>query len=135
MKNLHTFEEFLNESSQFIAKDASQAVATLSIFMAAGTRIAPAVLRVQQSAVTIKGSIGAAGPTLDLLDAMQLSDLSEMSNPILSSEIFENVASIRKTYFRYPGKESFAVRDINLDINSGTINAIVGPSGAGKLQL
>ena len=122
-------------ASQFIAKDASHAVATLSIFMAAGTRIAPAVLRVQQSAVTIKGSIGAAGPTLDLLDAMQLSGSSETEVRIPNSEIFENIASIRKTYFRYPGKESFAVRDINLDIKSGTINAIVGPSGAGKTTL
>lgn len=122
-------------ASQFIAKDASHAVATLSIFMAAGTRIAPAVLRVQQSAVTIKGSIGAAGPTLDLLDAMQVSDLSETKDPFSNSEIFENVASIRGAYFKYPGKESFAVRDINLDINSGTINAIVGPSGAGKTTL
>ena len=122
-------------ASQFIAKDASHAVATLSIFMAAGTRIAPAVLRVQQSAVTIKGSIGAAGPTLDLLDAMQLSGSSGTKVLIPNSEIFENVASIRSTYFRYPGKESFAVRDINLDIKSGTINAIVGPSGAGKTTL
>jgi ABC-type multidrug transport system fused ATPase/permease subunit len=122
-------------ASQFIAKDASHAVATLSIFMAAGTRIAPAVLRVQQSAVTIKGSVGAAGPTLDLLDAMQLSGSSGTKVLIPNSEIFENVASIRNTYFRYPGKESFAVRDINLDIKSGTINAIVGPSGAGKTTL
>ena len=38
---------------QFALKDAYQAIATLTIFMAAGSRIAPAVLRVQQGAISI----------------------------------------------------------------------------------
>ena len=122
-------------ASQFIVKDANQAVATLSIFMVAGTRIAPAVLRVQQSAITIKGSIGAAGPTLDLLDAMQsiIPEIKHFSSD--PSEIFENTASIKNAYFKYPGKENFAICNVTLEIESGTINAVVGPSGAGKTTL
>ena len=50
---------------QFVRLDAVHAIASLSIFMAAGSRIAPAVLRIQQGAVQIKGSVGAATPTLN----------------------------------------------------------------------
>lgn len=52
---------------QFMINDASRAVAILSIFLAATTRIAPAVLRVQQGAVSMRGTIAAAQPTLELL--------------------------------------------------------------------
>ena len=45
---------------QFIIQDASHAIATLSVFLAAGTRIAPAALRLQQGAIQIKGSLGNA---------------------------------------------------------------------------
>jgi hypothetical protein len=38
---------------QFIAQDAVQAVATLAIFIAAGSRIAPALLRVQQNVIQV----------------------------------------------------------------------------------
>ena len=44
-------------AAQFILQDATHAVATLSIFLAAGTRIAPAVLRVQQGSITIRGAL------------------------------------------------------------------------------
>jgi hypothetical protein len=55
---------------QFVLQDATHAVATLSVFLAAGTRIAPAILRVQQGSIVIKGSLGSAGPTLDLIESL-----------------------------------------------------------------
>ena len=53
---------------QFVLQDTSQAVATLAIFLAAGTRIAPSVLRVQQGWLQIRGGLGAAGSTLNLIE-------------------------------------------------------------------
>ena len=55
---------------QFLLQDASHAVATLAIFLAAGTRIAPAVLRLQQGLITIKSGLGTAKPTLELIEAL-----------------------------------------------------------------
>jgi ATP-binding cassette subfamily C protein len=57
-------------SIQFLLQDASHAVATLSIFLAAGTRIAPAALRLQQGALTIKNAIGSASPTFKMIEGL-----------------------------------------------------------------
>jgi hypothetical protein len=53
---------------QFAFQDAVHAVAVLSVFLAASTRIAPAVLRVQQGALQIRGSLGSASPSLELIE-------------------------------------------------------------------
>ena len=57
----------LISAAQFSTQDAPRAVATLAVFMAAGSRIAPAVLRFQQGALQIRSSLGTASPTLDLI--------------------------------------------------------------------
>jgi ABC-type multidrug transport system fused ATPase/permease subunit len=62
---------------QFSLNDAAHAVAVLSVFMAASSRISPAILRLQQGAIAIKSSIGSAGPTLDLIE-----DLEALASPI-----------------------------------------------------
>jgi hypothetical protein len=56
---------------QFSVNDASRAIAVLSVFMAATTRISPAILRLQQSAIRIKTNIGSAAPTLDLIEELE----------------------------------------------------------------
>lgn len=122
---------------QFLLQDAAHAVATLSIFLAAGTRIAPAVLRVQQSALTIRSSSGAAGPALDLIDSMN--DLNVLDDALDYVEVehlgFVPEISIKNVSFTYPGKESAAIENISLFIPSGKFVAIVGSSGAGKTTL
>jgi ABC-type multidrug transport system fused ATPase/permease subunit len=52
---------------QFTLQDATHAVASLSVFLAAGTRIAPAVLRIQQGAVTIRYSLVYSLVTLGMI--------------------------------------------------------------------
>ena len=124
-------------SVQFLLQDAAHAVATLSIFLAAGTRIAPAVLRVQQSALTIRSSSGAAGPALDLIESMN--DLNELDEALDYVEVehlgFVPEIRIQNVSFTYPGKESAAISNISIFIPSGKFVAIVGSSGAGKTTL
>lgn len=122
---------------QFLTQDASHAVAVLAVFMAAGSRIAPAVLRLQQGAIQIKSSIGSAIPTLDLIDQL---DKYKYSQELVTECIFEYPGfnpsiEIRNLSFRYPESTSDTVKDVNLDIPSGSSIAFVGPSGAGKTTI
>lgn len=122
---------------QFVLQDASHAVATLAIFLAAGTRIAPSVLRVQQGSIQIRGGLGSAGPTLDLIETLGNSKLVENVDDTVDVIHKGFVASIEveNVSFSYPGKRHPAIRDVNLSIPIGASIAIVGPSGAGKTTI
>ncbi len=122
---------------QFATSNAAHAVAVLSIFLAATTRIAPAVLRIQNGAISLRGSIGAARPTLELIEQLGSVEETQNTDDVLrdSHEGFESSIQITDLSFTYPEKDLPAISNLNLRINPGTIVAIVGPSGAGKTTL
>jgi ATP-binding cassette, subfamily B, bacterial PglK len=53
----------------------------------------------------------------------------------ITHDKFEGKVKISNLEFKYPNNESFALKDINLEINSGEFVAVVGPSGGGKSTL
>lgn len=122
---------------QFLINDASRAIAILSIFMAAGSRIAPASLRIQQSAITIKTYLGVSQPTLDL--ARDLKDAHPHSQsqpkPDFTHSGFIPQVTIQNASFQYDNSTNFAVRNFNLDISPGHLVAIVGTTGSGKTTI
>lgn len=122
---------------QFILQDATHAVATLAVFLSAGTRIAPAVLRLQQGAVQIRANIGTAGPTLDLIEELGNAELVEdLTDKLdLTHEGFEPQVLLKNVTFSYPGGAQPALDSVSLNIEPGTVVSIVGPSGAGKTTL
>ncbi len=123
---------------QFAASDAAQAVATLSIFLAAGTRIAPAVLRMQQGGIQLKSALGSAGPTLDLigeLDQYPSIDDSFEAGPKFIYPGFTASIELRNVCYSYPDSPQRALDFVNLEISHGEFVAIVGSSGAGKSTL
>ena len=124
----------LISAAQFILQDATHAGATLAIFLAAGTRIAPAVLRLQQGSIQIRGSLGAAAPTLDLIDSLGNSLMIENVDDTVDIEHLGFVSEIlvSDVSLTYPGKSEPAISNINLSIPPGASVALVGPSGAGK---
>jgi len=124
-------------AAQFITQDATQAVATLAIFLAAGTRIAPAVLRIQQSSVLIQWSMGAAMPTLDLIEVLGNSRMIENIDDTLdtSHSGFTASVSLANVTLTYPNSYSPAVEDVTFEIVPGTSVAVVGTSGAGKTTI
>ena len=119
---------------QFITDDAVRAVATLSIFIAAGTRIAPALLRVQQNLIQVKNSLGTANPTLDLIDELINSPEQEFTEGEMefTHKGFVPGFAFKEVSFKYPGKEEHALSRIDIKIEPGTVLALVGPSGGGK---
>ena len=131
------FGAFIVSAIQFSTNTAPHAIAVLAIFLAASTRIGPAVLRVQSGLLAIKASIGTATPTLEMIESLgseesieKVSDAIQTEHPGFKAEIeLENVT------FSYPGKSDPAVSNVNLIIKPGSVVAIVGPSGAGKTTL
>jgi ABC-type multidrug transport system fused ATPase/permease subunit len=119
---------------QFMVADTAHAVAVLSIFLAASTRIGPAVLRIQQGAVVIKGSLGGAEITFGLIESLRKNaiDGSEIGSLEIQHDGFVPKAELRNISFKYPGVINFALDDLNLTLEAGKLYAVVGPSGAGK---
>jgi ABC-type multidrug transport system fused ATPase/permease subunit len=124
-------------ATQFMLHDASRAVGILSVFLAASTRIAPAVLRLQQGAIQIKGAQGSAAATFELIDSFESGkDLTLESRDLeIAHEGFAPTIELSDVQFSYGPSLPNAITEIDLAIDSGTIVAIVGPSGSGKTTL
>ena len=122
---------------QFSLKDAANAFATLSIFLVAATRLAPALLRVQQGTLLIRNSFGAAFSTINLIQtlnsvpSMQISE----SRQDFNYQDFNGDISIASVSLTYPGKQNPAISNITMNISAGEFVAVVGSSGAGKTTL
>jgi ATP-binding cassette subfamily C protein len=122
---------------QFLLSSALQSVATLTLFFAAISRIAPAIFRIQQNLLTIKNALGEVNPTLELIDSLQLSineSTSEKDIEVVptSHAGFTGNMKIKNMSFIYPSASDYAVKDVNTEFNAGKYVAVVGPSGAGK---
>lgn len=122
---------------QFIRQDAGNAIGTLTIFLAAGSRIAPAIMRVQQGALQVKSNLGVATPTLRLISELEQSKNSLLDPVVPNTFIgpFKGDVKLAKVSLTYPGAREKSLIDISISIPSGKFVAIVGPSGAGKTSL
>jgi ABC-type multidrug transport system fused ATPase/permease subunit len=122
---------------QFLLSNALRSVATLTLFFAAISRIAPAIFRIQQNLLTIKNALGGAKPTLDLINSLELSvnrtnndkeiEFAPTKHPGFIGEI-----KINNMSFKYPGATNYAVQGVSTEFKVGKYIAVVGPSGAGK---
>jgi ABC-type multidrug transport system fused ATPase/permease subunit len=124
-------------ATQFLFQDTSHAITTFAVFLAAGTRIAPAILRLQQGMITIKGGLASSLPTLDLIDEIGIDSMTaNVEKEIdLTHEGFSPEVVMKDVSFMYPGKGTPAIKETTLHIPVGAFVAVVGPSGAGKTTL
>jgi len=124
---------------QFSMKDAVHAVATLSVFMAAGSRIGPAVMRVQQGIIQIRSAIGVSEPGLELIDSFKQEEnlyaIVKKNPSKLEQETFQSSVEVARVSFKYPNSQKNILNDLSFNVNQGTFLAIAGSSGAGKTTL
>ena len=124
-------------ATQFLINDASHAAASLAVFLAAGTRVAPAVLRIQQGSIQIRNALGQAAPTLDLLGQLKGRPVLQPTEDLLDviHNGFRGVVKVSNLTLKYEDSEEVALFNINLEISEGTVCAVVGATGAGKTSL
>jgi ATP-binding cassette, subfamily B, bacterial PglK len=113
------------------------AVSSLGLFLAAGARLAPAVLRLQQNSLDVKSALAGAEPTLLMYKKLVSKPKSVPSVPFLDSEYNSFIPKVKfkDVTFSYKGANSPTLYEINLEIAAGEYCAIIGKSGAGKTTL
>lgn len=118
----------------FLTNTALEAASLLAIFIAASSRIAPSILKIQLGLLALKGAMGATSKFFEVLDHLEsritITDNAENSKIPSSSEIvFQEVS------FRYPEATRDALENFECTFKSNNLTAIVGPTGSGKSTL
>lgn len=128
---------FLIAALQFALNDSRNAIATLVIFMAAGSRIGPAIMRIQQGVIQIGVSIGSASPTLELIRELRAIEKVQEVEDIfdLRHVGFSSGVQVTNLDFSYVPQEGPTITDISFELLPGKSLAIVGASGSGKTTL
>jgi ABC-type multidrug transport system fused ATPase/permease subunit len=128
----------------FLTSNLTQAFTTMVLFLAAGSRVLPSIMRLQGAIVTIRSSAGSSMETFRL--AEQVADESPVAPDLRSlTELREELAALRDDFipglcfesvsFRYPGSQENALSAITIEVPPGRSLALVGSTGAGKSTL
>jgi ABC-type multidrug transport system fused ATPase/permease subunit len=122
---------------QFYLFDSNRAIAVISVFLAASTRIAPAIVRLQQNVIVVKSSLSAAKPTFELIDELNGVEELERVETVISTNHrdFSPRVKLSNLEFTYSDATDNTIQDISLEISEGKFIAFVGPSGGGKSTL
>ena len=136
--------------AQFLVqKDLTQAAATVAIFLAAGLRVVPALLRLQGAAITIRNASVSALPTFYLADALQQGE-SDSGVPTAALRLearaireriaaghsdFDATVTVAGVSVTYLDAIAPALVDASLTVPPGSSLALVGSTGAGKSTL
>jgi len=139
----YVIESVIIVGSMFIAflelllYDANKAITMLAIFLAAGSRVAPSILRAQQSLLLIKSGLAKSTSTLEALMNLALEDNSASLDSTSSQNISNFTASVEisNLSFSYSNSSARIIKNFSVTIPPGSKIAIIGASGTGKSTL
>jgi ABC-type multidrug transport system fused ATPase/permease subunit len=122
---------------QFYLFDSNRAIAVISVFLAASTRIAPAIIRLQQNVIAVKSSLSGAKPTFELIEELDGVNELEKTETLITTnhKDFSPRVNLKNLKFTYLEAINDTIQDISLEISEGKFIAFVGPSGGGKSTL
>ena len=138
---------FLLAIIQFLTKDLAAAAAIVALFLAAGFRIVPALLRLQGAGITIRSAAAAARKTFELAYFFGLTDgqaplaLSPQEALRIRQRLaaghpeFRGSVSVESASLTYPGAAEPALDAVSMELQPGKSLALVGSTGAGKSTL
>jgi ABC-type bacteriocin/lantibiotic exporter with double-glycine peptidase domain len=132
-------------ASQLLTQDLATAVAVISVFLVAGSRIVPSILRLQSSVLMVRGAAQQAASTYELARLYAVSgtpgsfDARTIDHKVGTPDLGDYGQAVgielSKVTFRYPEADADTVNEISLRIEPGSELAIVGVSGSGKSTL
>ena len=122
---------------ELLLYDANKAITMLAIFLAAGSRVAPSILRAQQSLLLIKTGLAKSTSTLEALTSLKLEDVSTYLDLSLSQDTSSFTAGVEITNlsFAYSNSGTKIIKNFSVTIPPGTKIAVIGASGSGKSTL
>jgi ABC-type multidrug transport system fused ATPase/permease subunit len=122
-----------------LSKDLEAAVASLALFLVAGSRVIPSLLRASNQGVALASSAGQATAAYALDRRLQRLDSAYTevaSTASLSKRAeFDPSVVVDDVTFTYQEDLPPALSNVSLVIPAGTHVALVGPSGSGKSTL
>jgi ABC-type multidrug transport system fused ATPase/permease subunit len=127
----------------FLLYDASTGFAKLAIFFIASSRIAPALVRLQQSLFQAKNNIAQALETLEAIAEISEVNFSNSSPaPVMTRSNYGSPSPtirVENLTYSYRGsrnqKSDWRLELQSLTISAGKVVAVVGHSGSGKTTL
>jgi ABC-type multidrug transport system fused ATPase/permease subunit len=139
--------------TQFLTKDVAAAAATVAIFLAAGSRVVPSLLRLQGAGISIRNAAVTALPTYYLADYLE-ARRPEGATGVMGAQIgdvesaerireriasghdnFDATVSVNGAWVTYREASAPALIDASVEIAAGSSIALVGSTGAGKSTL
>ena len=122
---------------QFITKDAIHAITALVIFLAAGSRLIPAVMRIQNGFILLRSNSGQSQGSKELLN--NLSNIEVFSEfpdgHVRKEKSQEALITIEKLNFRYRLDGENLISNFSTVMKDRSSYGIIGPSGSGKTTL
>jgi len=129
-------------------KNLTAAVAIITVFLAASTRVFPSLLRMQGALTNIRNAEGVGSVTIGLIAELNENNLEvepTQTPEIMSVELDRSIqvgfegfvpsVSVQGVSLRYPGATDLALDAVSVEIYPSQSVALVGATGAGKSTL